>query len=455
MASSPTSTASSSDLYAASEPIEENVPIHHKKDGPQVGQVSSLAHGIVSPVADMALKVRTLSEEGKRWNLHHQSPENLDSSLANREHKRKRDNGPETFNPAGTGSRSPGQKPQEYYFSDSGQNTPEIDDRPYSQNPLRIKRTKMNGHMDAESRSATIQTRADTLPAELWHHIFRFVPPVFLGRLLRVNRAFHSYLTSPSNGPKQATGPSQTGVRPLDSETIWAASRKRFAAGLPKPLRGLQELDMWRLLRGQTCQLCGTTKNPGAMFGSVNPWEVDLLLSSECPSFLLPALPFAFVSSSKNYIPNTLLRETAAPPSTRIVKRFYKPHVQQIKKELDKVRELGAPSADEWSKGLAEEGKERINNAIRWEQWEAKGGLKRVNLRPQPKTVGSSNSISTTQDRSKPHDVDPHGSASQYGSSMPSYNVSAPSAPVVSADPYQYPQHPRKSFIDPKKEELY
>lgn len=468
MASSPISTASSSDLYAASEPIEENAPTPPEEVNLHAGQVSTLATGNVSPAADMSSKVRTLSEEKRLWTHRHQSPGDLGSNLLNGQHKRKRDPGPETCY-----SAEAGPKPQEHLVSGSGQNPAEDDGELLSKRSQGIKRTKMNGHLDAESKSRTAKTQVDTLPPELWHHVFRFVPPVFLGRLLRVNRAFHSYLTSPPNGSKLATASSRTGVRPLDSETIWAASRRRFAAGLPKPLRGLRELDMWRLLRGQTCQLCGTTKISGATFGNVNPWEsgpgeqsvrviwsfgirccgpclekssekeVDLLLSSECPSILLPALPFAFVSSSMHYIPNTLLRETAAPPSTRIVKRYYKPHVQQIKQELEKVKELGAASAQEWNKGLPEEGRERINDTIRWEQWEARGGLKKVNLRPQVKTVGSSTSLNTTRDQPKPRDVDPHGSALQPAPSNLNYNnVQVPNTVMPPADSYQYPQHP-------------
>ncbi|KAI4178438.1 MAG: hypothetical protein L6R41_008393, partial [Letrouitia leprolyta] len=451
MASSPISTASSSDLYAASEPIEDNVQSPCGESKPQTGQVSTLANEALSPTADMASKVRNLSEERRPWTLTPQSPEGLDSNLVNGQHKRKRDRDPGTLSSTGPGSWGPGSKPQEHLVSGSERNTTELVEKLFSETPQGIKRIKMNGHLDAEARSITVKNQGSTLPAELWHHVFRFVPPVFLGRLLRVNRAFHSYLTSPQNGSTLATGPSKTAVRPLDCETIWAASRRRFASGLPKPLRGLQELDMWRLLRGQTCQLCGTTKNPGTVSGTVNPWEsgpgeqieVDLLLSSECPSFLLPALPFAFVSSSMNYIPNTLLRENAAPPSTRIVKRFYKPHVQQIKQKLDQVKELGAASADEWSKGLAEEGRERINDTVRWEQWEARGGLKKVNLRPQVKTIGGSNSLNTMRDQPKPREADSHGSVLQQGPSNLSYNnVQVPNTVGVPADSYQYPQHP-------------
>lgn len=177
---------------------------------------------------------------------------------------------------------------------------------------------------------------------------------------------------------------------------------------------------------------------------------MDLLLSSGCPSFLLPALPFAFVSSSLNYIPNILLRESAAPPSSHIVKRFYKPHVQQIKKQLDDVTELGAASADEWSKGLPAEGKERINDAIRWEQWEAKGGLKKVNTRPQAR-VFPINPIATTptQGLAKPHnDVRLNASAPQIEQMIPPCNIPASTRPMVYMNTQQYPQNPpRKSRL--------
>lgn len=46
------------------------------------------------------------------------------------------------------------------------------------------------------------------------------------------------------------------------------------------------------------------------------------------------------------------------------------------------ARELGSASADEWIKGLDGEGKDRLSESVRWEQWEAKGGLKKVNFRP-------------------------------------------------------------------------
>lgn len=112
------------------------------------------------------------------------------------------------------------------------------------------------------------------LPIAIWQHIFCFVPPVFLGRLLRVNRAFNTCLTA-GDANQQYSKPSHSGeTRTLNPDTIWAASRKRFCPGLPKPIRGLLELEMWRLLRGRHCQLCGEIKDSSSVINSESPWEL-------------------------------------------------------------------------------------------------------------------------------------------------------------------------------------
>ena len=111
------------------------------------------------------------------------------------------------------------------------------------------------------------------------------------------------------------------------------------------------------------------------------------MLSADCPSFILPALPFAFLSQTNHMISISVLRSTTPPTSLQLTKYYYKPHIEEIKRKFDKVKELGPASAEEWIKGLDHEGKERANDAVRWEQWEARGGLRKVNLRPQPKTM--------------------------------------------------------------------
>ena len=40
-------------------------------------------------------------------------------------------------------------------------------------------------------------------------------------------------------------------------------------------------------------------------------------------------------------------------------------------------------------KGLPTEGKERLDDAVRWEQWEARGGLKKINAKPPVKQLST------------------------------------------------------------------
>lgn len=265
MASSPTSTASSSDLYAHSEPIEEqnsDQPLEHEH--PQAGKSTPL-HGISSPTNNM----RTESNDKIQREDDKFRREEIFARQANANTKRKREDDLETSYAIIAKSGSMGPIAPEEYLARQTEQVPRENFVP-SSGPKRI---RINGFSPTKAGHAELGAQSVTLPAELWHHVFRFVPPVFLGRLLRVNRAFHSYLTSTSTEPITAESSIHSGVQPLDAESIWTASRKRFAPGLPKPLRESKELDMWRLLRGRACQLCGQARDPGAVSGIANPWE--------------------------------------------------------------------------------------------------------------------------------------------------------------------------------------
>lgn len=125
----------------------------------------------------------------------------------------------------------------------------------------------------SQAISAGDDGRFPTLPDEIWQHIFSFVPPVSLGRLLLVNRVFHACLTKATGKQSQGNHPLRNAIRPVSANFVWAASRKRFAPGLPKPLQGLGELEMWRLLRGRQCQMCGESKVQNFATSSESPLE--------------------------------------------------------------------------------------------------------------------------------------------------------------------------------------
>lgn len=135
------------------------------------------------------------------------------------------------------------------------------------------KRIKPNEGCQGSSSRTGHPLQSPILPAELWQHIFCFVPPVFLGRLMRVNRAFHAYLTPGKTNEQDSKPKYIVNVPYLGPEAIWAASRRRFCPGLPKPIRRIHELDMWRLLRGRDCQVCGQMKESNLNSSPENPWE--------------------------------------------------------------------------------------------------------------------------------------------------------------------------------------
>ncbi|KAJ9213332.1 hypothetical protein DTO166G4_5139 [Paecilomyces variotii] len=325
-----------------------------------------------------------------------------------------------------------------------------------------VKRAK-TGETVAMPERNSIPVDKSKLPKELWQHIFTFLPPATLGVLLRVNKAFNSYLTCSETDFSNT--PRSTGLlRFQTQDSIWSISRKTFVPGMPRPLIDKTELEMWRLTRGLSCQFCGKSRIPtqpesspwesgpgpdgvriiwpfgirscGDCFSARTEKELDVMLSS-LPTFLIPALPFALVTSTLHFVPSVTLRSTPVPPSAAITKYYFKPHIDRLKLKFEDVKSLGPAVVEEWIKGLDSEGKEHLADSSRWEQWEANGGLRAVqeggsllgSRRPrttspakfdntvpssaEPRQTGLSNGKWTSSERS------PAASAARYGSILP------------------------------------
>ena len=118
---------------------------------------------------------------------------------------------------------------------------------------------------------AQVPSSLSELPPELLQHIFTFVPPLFLGRLLRVNRLV-STLLDPGKDLPQAQQDSQGSLSLQSQDYVWSASRKRFNPGMPRPLVSLSELRSWRLLLGGSCQFC-EKKATADLPASSSPWS--------------------------------------------------------------------------------------------------------------------------------------------------------------------------------------
>lgn len=113
-------------------------------------------------------------------------------------------------------------------------------------------------------------------PAEIWQHVFLYLTPDSLSCCLRVNKAFHSYLTFTAANmsirlPSRKGGRQRTGLKLIDSEAIWTSARKLFAPNLPRPLSGFSEMQMFQLLGGKYCQGCG--EPPTGPVNARNPFD--------------------------------------------------------------------------------------------------------------------------------------------------------------------------------------
>ena len=138
----------------------------------------------------------------------------------------------------------------------------------------RAKRSKTEEVADLSHSPQAVTPRVlPSLSESLWQHVFGYVPPVFLGRLLRISRSFNAYLSTAKGSQMEPFSPSGQEAEPSAAEKVWIASRKRFCPGLPKPLHGLHELDMWRLLRGTRCQICDRYKRHVYTSDLDNSWE--------------------------------------------------------------------------------------------------------------------------------------------------------------------------------------
>ena len=63
-------------------------------------------------------------------------------------------------------------------------------------------------------------------------------------------------------------------------------------------------------------------------------------------------MPYVFLTNDRSYVPAYMLQTLSIPADVEIAKYFYRPHVEEISKELNQALALGSAAAEEWSKGL-------------------------------------------------------------------------------------------------------
>ena len=111
------------------------------------------------------------------------------------------------------------------------------------------------------------------LPLPIWRKILGLVPPVFLGRLIRVSKGFRSLLDPLGSRLAGSLPEPDRGLTISANDDVWIASRRRFAPGLPRNLPGKRDLEMWRLIRGNECQSCSKRRPLSTTSSSSDPWK--------------------------------------------------------------------------------------------------------------------------------------------------------------------------------------
>lgn len=91
-------------------------------------------------------------------------------------------------------------------------------------------------------------------------------------------------------------------------------------------------------------------------------------------SALRPALSFAFLTQSLQYVPQYRWRDSVTH-DLDLQKYYYAPEITLLQQEAASVQALGAAAAEEWLKGLQSRGQFTQSFATRCEAWELNGGL--------------------------------------------------------------------------------
>lgn len=122
-------------------------------------------------------------------------------------------------------------------------------------------RRKLSGRpsyatLAAARQSQTPLATVQRLPIQLWQQIFSLLPPMKLAQCLRVCKDFEQILTNVKAQPVAKKASRKPRI--IDSDAVWATSRKTYCPGLPRPLPGLTELQMYQLICGDQCNVCGS-----------------------------------------------------------------------------------------------------------------------------------------------------------------------------------------------------
>lgn len=141
--------------------------------------------------------------------------------------------------------------------------------------PQGTKRAKVDEGLPTRDQSGDavgkIPSDRSHLPGEMWQSIFTYLPPSSLGRLMCVNKIFHTLLAPNGVLPAQRLATNKP-LSLMDQEHLWSLSRRAFFPGMPRPLFPRSEIETWKLIRATGCEFCGKRNTSTVPPASTSPW---------------------------------------------------------------------------------------------------------------------------------------------------------------------------------------
>lgn len=116
------------------------------------------------------------------------------------------------------------------------------------------------------------KTSLEDLPDALLQHIFSYVDPVALARLIGTSKRLNLLLDSRLKLARSNDELANNVYTLRSQDSIWHISRRRYLPTMPKPMKGLSDRAQLALTFNSTCQYCGKGSVP-ANPGTSNPWK--------------------------------------------------------------------------------------------------------------------------------------------------------------------------------------
>ena len=111
-----------------------------------------------------------------------------------------------------------------------------------------------------------------------------------------------------------------------------------------------------------------------------------------CPLALLRTLPFTLISNNiEQLVSHSEFHSSKVSSMQELTRCYLNSHVESLKQQFKDFISNGQASSQDLANDRDRRSQNWLNDVMRWEQWEARGGLKKVNARPKRPNTSNGN----------------------------------------------------------------